>query len=850
MEYSKDEKVTVLISTDEEIDKMLEQISEKEGDFVRSNIQFLTGSLEELTSKIKTFFESDAGEVSEIDVVVLEVLSSQTALAEAQMIQEYGNQGETKRIKVYGCFFLQNEREGTFDADTYRALQCMEYNRVSEKPFYDNVVLISDDSINCRKQMMEALVNLSVCGEKQNSLQELFTDCSKAREEHITSKEVLVNGVIKSIVSPDDTYGYNGLGYAAACITGSSILSEIVEEVRQLLLTENTEDGWLQIQSKKINNEFLNQQVNFLFGNTDTDNFNAEALWNHALLEPIKSASVLGSNPVELSRWDINAGNTSAYEENFQIDEKVQQGIQFLENELQMLQQKILKREEKLLFQYGPNLIRIINSQVLPGIFEEGFKILKKQAHTIKRRPMQKIVGVTESEEVQRIQEWKYYYGLAVETEIRQKIARYFLEENIWEQLMLKPLERYSEICTFLEQQLNDTTDALVQQSEEQWVIDFGKHEKIAEWVKQKVVLEIRGKRLEELKSTLICELVKADKQSTSGTVTEIIANYVKSFINSTISLSEYFDTYAALYSEEEMQNMLHMFTQKYMAELLNKSMPLLQTNTAYLHIKRWVIVPQNLLNREWGHLLQKELSDFLQNDSNKPYVISGSEYGDQIACYQVSTANPLDEMEGMESFFKEVMDPCIEYALKEKIIERRLFLGEDKKYLYVANLISDDWNNFDLSFYKKKGQDGKLKKGHTLFEYLCDLNTSATDYQKQYQQEIIVKYDFSSIKAGADVDAVSGAYVKTMLRKNMQLFVKIHKTIEKYVQFAGILDRIPNDTEKKAEDFNDRNSSLGRVENVVPEQKRIRKFCRYCGCALKMENAKFCINCGRKLYD
>ena len=67
-----------------------------------------------------------------------------------------------------------------------------------------------------------------------------------------------------------------------------------------------------------------------------------------------------------------------------------------------------------------------------------------------------------------------------------------------------------------------------------------------------------------------------------------------------------------------------------------------------------------------------------------------------------------LESNEKEKEFLHTMFDPIVDYAMKEKLIERKEDSTQSSDiYGYVVHLIPDDWNNLDVENYENIGLDG-----------------------------------------------------------------------------------------------------------------------------------------------
>lgn len=150
-----------------------------------------------------------------------------------------------------------------------------------------------------------------------------------------------------------------------------------------------------------------------------------------------------------------------------------------------------------------------------------------------------------------------------------------------------------------------------------------------------------------------------------------------------------------------------------------------------------------------------------------------------------------LENNESEKKFRETIFDPIVDYALKEKLIER--VPGRNpNRHRYIVNLIPKEWKNFDVSAYDLVGDDGRLQKGTPLFQYLQRQNPcESAGFQKEICLEgggfLSEEYDFTmAMQAGEgrtqeEIDRISIEYMKRILRKDTGLFVEVRETLCRY---------------------------------------------------------------------
>ena len=158
-----------------------------------------------------------------------------------------------------------------------------------------------------------------------------------------------------------------------------------------------------------------------------------------------------------------------------------------------------------------------------------------------------------------------------------------------------------------------------------------------------------------------------------------------------------------------------------------------------------------------------------------------------------------IERNEKEKEFLRTMFNPIVEYAMKEKLIERkRNQTASSDIFEYVVHLIPDDWKNLDVSDYENIGLDGKFSRGEELFNYLKQQNTAST---KVDQKPIALfgsgmfaePFDFSVARQSGmnsdQIEAQSIIYMKRILRKNTELFLELRETLCRYYEIVKTLE-------------------------------------------------------------
>ena len=158
-----------------------------------------------------------------------------------------------------------------------------------------------------------------------------------------------------------------------------------------------------------------------------------------------------------------------------------------------------------------------------------------------------------------------------------------------------------------------------------------------------------------------------------------------------------------------------------------------------------------------------------------------------------------LEENTKEKEFLSTIFNPIVEYAMKEKLIERKINSAVNSNiYEYVVHLIPDDWDDLDVADYEDIGSDGRFARGEKLFDYLKSRNPISTKAdQKQialFDSGIFAKpFDFSDARENrmtvSQIEAQSIIYMKRILRKNTELFLKLRETLCRYYDIVKILE-------------------------------------------------------------
>lgn len=357
------------------------------------------------------------------------------------------------------------------------------------------------------------------------------------------------------------------------------------------------------------------------------------------------------------------------------------------------------------------------------------------------------------------------------------------------------------------------------------------------------------------------------------------------------VTLEDCFTSFSEEHTEDEMKDMIRQFVNNCFAQLLDKSVPVLRAGGEERYRRQWILFPKKMLESGYGETLMAEMKSYLDRNGGSEYSIVGTE-AQEIVCYQSVLAIPLYELDGLwkweqcynkkietktldwkhyfplalrhlnrntvnKKFYEEFFSPCIDYALKEKIIERKRFPGEEWKYLYVMNLIPDSWTNLNVSNYKVGDAEGRAQKGEAFFQYLHSMNSFSADV---WQREITLPdagvfsraYDFSDAPEGMDIDGISISYMKRILQKNVPLFVLLRQTVKKYMRMQRDIDELriaPAQTGKQAPEDTGMHRTEKPLQTDPPVVKKM-KYCKFCGKELKTGVEKFCSKCGRQLRE
>ena len=158
-----------------------------------------------------------------------------------------------------------------------------------------------------------------------------------------------------------------------------------------------------------------------------------------------------------------------------------------------------------------------------------------------------------------------------------------------------------------------------------------------------------------------------------------------------------------------------------------------------------------------------------------------------------------LESNEKEKEFLRTMFDPIVDYAMEEKLIERKEDSTQSSDiYGYVVHLIPDDWNNLDVENYENIGLDGRFERGENLFSYLRQQNSASI---KPDQKPVILfgsgmfekPFDFSDARLRGmnsdQIEAQSIIYMKRILRKNTELFLELRETLCRYYEIEKALE-------------------------------------------------------------
>lgn len=879
----------------------------------------------------------------EADILIVERLSEirdkELLISKAEAAKTACEKAGNVVPHIYGYFLLpddfDDEREDAVYSDTYASLQRIEYNRMFEEQAYHDVILISGDNQEIQEWLADAVIHFSE-NEMHFSQQDLFSGWKWVKEEYLGSVGILSGGLIKSTALPEDSHSYCGMGFSYAELAGGGLDSGTLGNVNQQLFSEVNGRGWINPWVDKVQEHFLEEQMRKVLGLAPEESI--DGFWEIYLLNPLRECAMAEGNPVELTRAQINARNTKAYVQGFHIEEKVRAGIDAMRKKLQRIPRYIIKNAKPALEEYGPCLMPYLfygsaDKEVsIRNLLSLGFQQLERAAEEKMKRPVRQIVGSLSEEALRvRIEEWKNQFQLAVESEIRAKIAMHFIsEEGEWEKLMEKPLKDFAEACEALIEELdkgaavpksNLGNQDLGQKSNsgKRYVVNLEDCGSVSEWLKEQAPDHIQPAQLSVLKENLIHHLIQRvqEGKKPGREVSEMAANAV---MDKKVTLADYFSYFADTHTENEMQEMLREFVDSCLLRLLAQSTPVLKTGFKEGYRRHWVIFPERMLESGYGKTLKEETEAYLDKEGSDEYTIVGSK-GENIACYQSELGLPLYEVGGLwkweqcynqrietgraeldwkhyfplalrhlnrntvnKKFYEEFFSPYVDYALREKIIERKVFPGEEKKYLYVVNLLPDSWTNLNVSNYRVGDAEGRAQKGEALFQYLHSMNNFSED---SWQRDIILPgsgvfseaFDFSDVAEGMDIDSISISYMKRILQKNIPLFVLLRRTLGKYRKMQRDIDALRIAPVQTVEDISEnpdmkKQTSAEQKEEISeiqrrfiealkqaeteqekkktvvsekPEIKRM-KYCKFCGKELKKGMEKFCPQCGGQL--
>ena len=158
-----------------------------------------------------------------------------------------------------------------------------------------------------------------------------------------------------------------------------------------------------------------------------------------------------------------------------------------------------------------------------------------------------------------------------------------------------------------------------------------------------------------------------------------------------------------------------------------------------------------------------------------------------------------MEKNDKEKEFLRTMFNPIVEYAMKEKLIERKISQAANRDiYEYVVHLIPNDWKNLNVEDYEEIGLDGRFERGEKLFNYLKQQNPVST---KVNQKSIILfdsgmfaqPFDFSTARQSGmnsdQIEAQSIIYMKRILRKNTELFLELRETLCRYYEIVTTLE-------------------------------------------------------------
>lgn len=684
-----------------------------------------------------------------VDIMILSGLAGGTgsgtfmelAAHARQACKEAGALGE---IRIFGYLFLPDTVE-QFEADNqdnlsqlyvngYSALKELEsYMSVSFSPdrevtfksrdgvtnivingtnrLFNYPVLISGGYEETKSMMAECIINLAIENDGEFDHNSFYSNENQSRDGYLASPNRLNGGLLKEDVFPEDSHRYAGIGYAYAAIPEKIVTANVVSNVCRKLYQPDPllKDEALRFctADNRMNRTEMEAQIRRLFTFSDKQKLTKESFWEQKIKGALNQASALSQNNNEITREEINSGNTRTYELGFGAEGKVIAGIAQMQSHLQTIYAVFEENAVKIMKDYGPRAMEYLFTgkgpddqngypQYYKDISIEGMlEYAKEQLQEIigdgrrANRPSERIPsGLIEVIFKSRMNEWKSRFHAAVQYETKQNIARRMTEpEGLWDKYLIDPVKRYREHCrSFTERiealanfyrsagsALDDTNYiTFMQQSQTDNCVSLCTDANVYKWVRDQVDRKIKSISLTEVKNEII-ESFHMDSESWisndvgktravfDGVMSKCCAIGNGSIGENGISLTAtaYFEHMLSQVSKEQVGQTADRIVKEMVARLLEKSAPATKTKGGSSIVNRFMLFPKSLKASPYGEVIEKALKQAWSNGvgDGAEAKISASEAVNDIVCYQTSVANGLCDLIDLPKWEKRYND-------------------------------------------------------------------------------------------------------------------------------------------------------------------------------------------------
>lgn len=601
-------KKVMLLFPDEKMMKLFQSEKQSENN-KEDQICFLS-----CPQKTETFYGQ------EIDAIVFENFSEkqqcQTFVQRAENTADVINKSGGKVNGIYGYIFFPSDLSRRTEIAAF--LDKIETEMSKTSSAFQDIIIVSDNGEENYRRIFAMLLELQVNEDTDCNLKKLAGDWRRVKEEYLNSSEILTGGLIRSNVFPEDSYCYNGVGYAAMKLDFPGMDKRLQDRLREKLL--NRETGWMSMESVKKENDFLAvHRVDILRRNSNWDMRNLLAV-----------CGKLQDSAEEISRAEINAGKTKAFEESFQKEEGIQQGIGKIEQVLKKGIADVRYDVDKFALQYGPAAAAFLISGnekengLLRELQSEMAAQIQESQENKKKRPVRQIVGVmSEKDRKQRINEWKNDFKLALESEIRMEIADHFTTKEAYQEVFFE-LDEYGRQLENVAKELEDFSDAEDdRQLREGLWIDITENEEIEEWINKKIDQWSDRVSLESFKKRIIQRIKDGD------TNTKLIFQG---------ELQESFLQKAGITLETCFFENDEIIAEKLLSELMKKSRPMLNMDSSNQNRFACMVLPesQKKNHAKWMTFYR----NIMPKDINIQIKIQYSRAENKISCIQTSITN------------------------------------------------------------------------------------------------------------------------------------------------------------------------------------------------------------------